>query len=211
MAEWIFVPVFDLLELLLLLFPDGRLPTLRWRPFRMVGRAQRESGGFRAGFLTVPVAIAVAILRYRLYDIDILINRTLVYGPLTATLALVYVGSVVGLQTVFRSISGQKSTLAVVASTLAIAALFNPMPRWVHALGSGFLGLSPEHSAAHEGPPRSPTSGPEERFQPTIDLQLSLMTVEQSQLVDQHRPQSEALGVDRALWWEPARAPRRWP
>jgi hypothetical protein len=121
----------------------------------MVGRDQRDSGGFRGGFLAVPGAIGVAILRYRLYDIDILINRTLVYGPLTATLALVYVGSMVGLQTVFRSISGQEYTLAVVASTLAIAALFNPMRRWVQALGSGFLGLFPEHSAAHEGPPHS--------------------------------------------------------
>src|SRR5215213_7998811 len=70
----------------------------------------------------VPVAVAFAVLRYRLYEIDILINRTLVYGSLTATLALAYVGGVVVLQTMVRAISGQKSSLAVVASTLAIAA-----------------------------------------------------------------------------------------
>ncbi|MDQ3638339.1 MAG: hypothetical protein M3426_10150 [Actinomycetota bacterium] len=77
------------------------------------------------------VAVGVAILRHRLYDIDLIINRALVYGSLTAMLALVYVGGVVGLQAAFRTISGQESTLAVVASTLAIAALFVPLRRRV--------------------------------------------------------------------------------
>jgi hypothetical protein len=82
-------------------------------------------------FAGLPVAAGIAILRYRLYEIDLLINRALVYGPLTATLALVYVGSVVGLQYILRTLTGQESTLAVVASTLAIAALFNPLRRRV--------------------------------------------------------------------------------
>src|SRR5215208_1622619 len=73
-------------------------------------------------------------LRDRLYDIDIIINRTLVYGSLTATLVLVYVGSVVGLQYLFRVLTGQESQLAVVASTLAIAGLFNPLHRRVQAV-----------------------------------------------------------------------------
>jgi hypothetical protein len=84
-------------------------------------------------FAGVPIAVGIAILRYRLYDIDLIINRTLVYGSLTAVLALVYVGGVVGLQSVFRGLTGQESTLAVVASTLAIAALFNPLRRRVQA------------------------------------------------------------------------------
>jgi len=72
-------------------------------------------------------------LRYRLYDIDLIINRALVYGPITAMLALVYVGSVVGLQGALRVLTGQESTLAVVASTLVIAALFSPLRRRVQA------------------------------------------------------------------------------
>jgi hypothetical protein len=81
----------------------------------------------------VPIAVGFAVLRYRLYDIDIIINRTLVYGSLTAMLVAVYVGGVVGLQALLRLLSGQESTLAVVASTLAIAALFNPLRRRVQA------------------------------------------------------------------------------
>ncbi|MBA3617566.1 MAG: hypothetical protein H0W52_15845, partial [Rubrobacteraceae bacterium] len=83
------------------------------------------------GFMVLPVATGIAILRYRLYDIDRIINRTLVYGPLTAMLALVYFGGVVGLQAVLHGLTGQESTLAVVASTLAIAALFSPLRRRV--------------------------------------------------------------------------------
>src|SRR5215203_3698530 len=72
-------------------------------------------------------AVGVAILRYRLYEIDIIINRTLVYGPLTVVLVALYFGGVVVLQNTFVALTGQESTLAVVASTLLIAALFNPL------------------------------------------------------------------------------------
>ena len=76
---------------------------------------------------SIPVATGIAILRYRLFDIDILINRTLVYGSLTATLVAAYFGGIVVLQRVFVVLTGERSTLAVVASTLLIAALFNPL------------------------------------------------------------------------------------
>jgi hypothetical protein len=82
-------------------------------------------------FAGVPVAIGFAVLKYRLYDIDILINRALVYGLLTATLAGVYLGGVILLQYLFRTLTGQESQLAIVASTLAIAALFVPLRRRV--------------------------------------------------------------------------------
>jgi hypothetical protein len=75
--------------------------------------------------LIIPVAITVAVLRYRLYDIDIVINKTLVYGMLTFTLALVYLALVLLLQAVLRPVTDQ-SDLAVAVSTLAVAALFRP-------------------------------------------------------------------------------------
>jgi hypothetical protein len=80
-------------------------------------------------FAGLPEAAGIAILRHHLYDIDVLINRALVYGTLTAALALVYAVSVVALQQGFLSLTGQTSQLAVVASTLAIAALFGPLRR----------------------------------------------------------------------------------
>ena len=79
------------------------------------------------GLLGIPTAVGIAILRYRLYEIDLIINRTLVYGPLTAALIALYFGAVVLLQRLFVVLTGERSTLAVVASTLLIAALFNPL------------------------------------------------------------------------------------
>jgi hypothetical protein len=84
-----------------------------------------------ASFTAVPIAVGFAVLKYRLYDIDIVINRTLVYGTLTITLVALYFGGIVVLQRVFVLLTGQQSTLAVVASTLAIAALFVPLRRRV--------------------------------------------------------------------------------
>jgi hypothetical protein len=84
-------------------------------------------------FAGVPVAVGIAVLRFRLYDIDLIINRTLVYGALTATLVGLYFGTIVLLQRLFVALTGEKSTLAVVASTLLIAALFNPLRRRIQS------------------------------------------------------------------------------
>jgi hypothetical protein len=105
----------NVLFLLDLIVPSGVLASL-------IGNT-----AFFVLMLLIPISIAVAVLRHRLYDIDILINRTLVYGSLTATLVAVYVGSIVVLQGLVRALTGQESQLAIVASTLAVAALFNPL------------------------------------------------------------------------------------
>ncbi len=103
-----------------LVFSTGRASSIAW--FMVI-----------LGFMVLPICTGIAILKYRLYDIDRIINRTLVYGALTATLVLVYLGGVVMLQGTFRAFTGGDSTLAVVASTLAIAALFGPLRRGIQA------------------------------------------------------------------------------
>jgi hypothetical protein len=94
--------------------------------FRVVGPF-----AWMLGFLSLPFSAGVAILKYRLYEIDLIINRTLVYGSLTAMLVAFYIGGVVSLQYAFRALTGGGSQLAIVASTLLIAALFNPLRRRV--------------------------------------------------------------------------------
>jgi hypothetical protein len=84
-------------------------------------------------WLLLPVTLAIAILRYRLWEIDTLINRTLVYGSLTVSLAAIYIGSVIGLEALSRGVIGQHSDLAIAVATLAVAAVFNPWRRRVRS------------------------------------------------------------------------------
>jgi hypothetical protein len=108
--------------------------TLAYIVYNATGAWWAWSGGqslLAVGFVGVPIAMGVAILRYRLYDIDILINRTLVYGSLTLLLAAVYFGGVTLTEAIFRALTRQEEQpqLAIVVSTLVIATLFNPLRR----------------------------------------------------------------------------------
>jgi hypothetical protein len=105
--------------------------TFRPPPAEALGRSLQQALFFgllfRATFILVPAAIVIAILRYRLWDIDVIIRRTLIYSVLTALLALAYFGSVLVLQPVLTRLTGQGTALASVLSTLVIAALFGPL------------------------------------------------------------------------------------
>jgi hypothetical protein len=95
-----------------------------------------SSAGWWLTLAIVPLSLTLSILRYRLYDIDVVINRTLVYGSLTVLLGLVYFGSVASLQYAFRALTGHEDfpQLIIVVSTLVIAALFDPLRRRIQAL-----------------------------------------------------------------------------
>jgi hypothetical protein len=118
---------------------------MKWFVYAVAPMLLIPTDGFLPGIISsvalgivligLPTAIGIAVLRYRLYEIDILINRTLVYGSLTILLAVVYFGGVTATQTVFRALTGQEEQpqLAIVVSTLIIAALFNPLRRRIQS------------------------------------------------------------------------------
>lgn len=124
-TKWIVVG-FGLIALTILitvLLPQAITP--QWPRLRVAYGFLRD-GIAAISLLSLPATLSLSILRYRLWDIDILIRRTLIYSLLSVLLTLVYVGSVVLLQTLFRRFSGETSSLAVVASTLTSVALFQP-------------------------------------------------------------------------------------
>jgi hypothetical protein len=124
-----------------LVYLSSLVSELLFAPESLVGRlapplwVEVQRNMLMLGYAGVPVAIGFAVLKYRLYDIDVVINRALVYGSLTAMLLAVYFGGVATTQTVFRAVTGQEQQpqLAIVVSTLVIAALFNPLRRRIQS------------------------------------------------------------------------------
>jgi len=118
-----------------LVYLSGLFSELVFAPGSLVGEdapplwVEIQRNMLMLSYAGVPVSIGFAVLKYRLYDIDVIINRALVYGSLTATLLAAYIGGIVLLQRVFVALTGEESTLAVVGSTLVIAALFAPLRR----------------------------------------------------------------------------------
>jgi hypothetical protein len=107
------------LELLPQYFPTLRLPDALYQVF--------DTLTWQFSIILIPLSFGIAILRYRLWDIDVIINRTLVYGMLTVILTVVYVSLIIGLQALLHGIISQENSVAIVISTLAIAALFQPL------------------------------------------------------------------------------------
>jgi hypothetical protein len=105
-----------------------------WLSSEMIGFLPVSQLAFTVPFFGLPIAAGIAILKYRLYDIDLVINRTLVYGTLSAALLVVYLGSVVLLRGLLFGFTGQSSQLTIVASTLAVAALFGPLRRRIQGV-----------------------------------------------------------------------------
>ena len=103
--------------------------------FQLLPEAWEEavSAGTSVGFAIIGISLAMAVLRYRLFDIEIIVRRTLIYAMLTGLLALIYFGSVVLMQSLTVRLTGQRSQIVVVLSTLLIAALFAPLRTWVQA------------------------------------------------------------------------------
>lgn len=114
------------------------LAPIIWPSLNTPGSAYRLAGGVFVllSSTVIPLGIGIAVLRYRLYDIDVIIRRTLIYGTLTALLAIIYFASVGGLQALVQALTGARSLppIAVVASTLLIAALFGPLRRRIQLL-----------------------------------------------------------------------------
>ncbi len=107
-------------------------PTVLWMLAPYLGLQIAWNPGLFLPFLILfPISIAIAILRYRLWDIDVIINRTLVYALLTIILVLIYLASVVILQRTFQTLTGERSDLAAVVSTLVLVALFIPVRLYV--------------------------------------------------------------------------------
>jgi hypothetical protein len=106
-----------------------------WLSLELAGLVSVTSLAFTVPLTGLPIAAGIAILKYRLYDIDVVINRTLVYGSLTAMLALVYFGGVAATQAIFQALTSQQEPpqLAIVVSTLVIAALFNPLRKRIQS------------------------------------------------------------------------------
>jgi hypothetical protein len=111
------------------------------------------------GLMLIPIAVGIAVTRYRLYEIDHLINRTLVYVPLTALLAGLYAATVALLQRVFQSVTGDKSDAAIIISTLILASVFTPLRKWLEGIverrfkpAAGAIPVASTAVMAAEGP-----------------------------------------------------------
>jgi hypothetical protein len=146
-----------------------------------------------SSFTIVPIAVGFAVLKYRLYEIDIIINRALVYGSLTVMLVALYLGGIVLLQRLFVLLTGQRSTLAVVASTLLIAALFNPLRRRIQ----GFIDSASTARGTTQQRPWKPS-------QPSSETDLDALS---DDLVGVVRETMQPAHV--SLWLRPDTTPNR--